>query len=64
MFIYEENRLANNMHFSIEAIQAMAFWKTSGFFPRVFPQKNIVFQRKQFKIKFPQIFVSLPLIVW
>ena len=43
MFIHEENRLANSMRFSIEAIQAMEFWKTSGFFSRVFSQKKYRF---------------------
>ena len=51
-FIHKENRLANVIRFSIETIQAMEFCKTSGFCGRNFPQKIIVFQWKQFKIRF------------
>ena len=39
--------------FSIENIQLMEFWKFSGcFFGPAFPQKTIIFQWKQDKIKF------------
>ena len=56
-FVHEENRMANVIRFSVETIQGMEFWKTSGyFFGRVFPQKAIVFQRKQCKIRFSLIF--------
>ena len=37
-FVHEENRMANVVRFSVETIQGMEFWKTSGyFFGRVFP---------------------------
>ena len=40
--------------FSIENNQIMEFWKISGcFFGPAFPQKTIVFQWKEDKIKFP-----------
>ena len=56
-FVHEENRMANVIRFSVETIQGMEFWKTSGyFFGRVFPQKAIVFQRKHCKIRFFLIF--------
>ena len=38
--------------FLIKAIQAIEFWKISGFFGQVFPQKDTGFQWKQIKIKY------------
>ena len=54
--VHEENRMTNVIRFSIETIQGMEFWKTSGYFLAVFPQITIVFQWMQFKISFPLIF--------
>ena len=54
-FVHEENRMANVVRFSVETIQGMEIWKTSGyFFGRVFPQS--VFQRKQYRNRFSLIF--------
>ena len=56
-FVHEENWMANVIRFSVETVQGMDFWKTSGYiFGRFFPQKIIVFQRKQYKIRFSLIF--------
>ena len=45
--------MANVILFSIETIQGLDFWKTSGyFFGLVFPQKNNIFQRKRYKFSF------------
>ena len=61
-FVHEENRMANVVRFSVEAIQGMEFWKNSGyFFDRVFPQS--VFSGSNIELGFPYFFVSHRLIV-
>ena len=48
-FIHKENRLANVLRFSNKPIQAREFWKISGFFGRVFPQKTYRFSMEAFQ---------------
>ena len=50
-FVHEENRMANNIHVSVETIQAREFEKPQPTFRPSFSTKTIVFQSKQFKTK-------------
>ena len=42
-FVHKENRMANVIRFSIETIQGMEIWKTSGYFFDRFSKKNYRF---------------------
>ena len=46
--VHEENRLANKKRFSIEVIQAMELWKTSGFFAEFFQRQNYLNSKPSF----------------
>ena len=51
-FVHEENRMANVVRFSVETIQGMEFWKTSGFFLAEFFHKAF-FSGSNIELGFP-----------
>ena len=65
IFFHKENRSAKVIRFCIGTIQVKEFRKKSSlFFGPVFSQKKLSFLNgSRSKLKFPYVFVSLPLIV-